>query len=38
MIYSYFPGCSAESTARDMHESTLEVAKALGIKLVEHSP
>ena len=35
MIYSYFPGCSAESTARDMHESTLEVAKALGIKLVE---
>ena len=35
MIYSYFPGCSAESTARDMHESTLEVAKALGLQLVE---
>lgn len=35
MIYSYFPGCSAESTARDMHESTLEVAKALGIQLIE---
>jgi heterodisulfide reductase subunit B len=35
MIYSYFPGCSAESTARDMHESTLEVAKVLGIQLIE---
>ena len=35
MKYSYFPGCSAESTARDMHESTLEVAKALGIELIE---
>ena len=35
MKYGYFPGCSSDSTARDMHESTLEVAKALGIELVE---
>ena len=35
MRYAYFPGCSAESTARDMHQSTLAVARALGIDLVE---
>jgi len=35
MKYAYFPGCSAESTARDMHQSTLAVAEALGIELVE---
>ena len=35
MKYAYFPGCSAESTARDMHQSTLAVARALGIELVE---
>lgn len=35
MKYAYFPGCSAESTARDMHQSTIEVAKALGIELIE---
>ena len=35
MRYAYFPGCSAESTARDMHQSTLAVAQALGIDLVE---
>lgn len=35
MKYGYFPGCSAESTARDMHESTIEVANALGIELIE---
>jgi heterodisulfide reductase subunit B len=35
MKYAYFPGCSAESTARDMHQSTLAVAEALGIQLVE---
>jgi heterodisulfide reductase subunit B len=35
MKYGYFPGCSAESTARDMHESTLAVAEALGIELIE---
>jgi heterodisulfide reductase subunit B len=35
MRFGYFPGCSAESTARDMHESTMAVSKALGIELVE---
>ena len=35
MRYAYFPGCSAESTARDMHASTTAVARALGIELVE---
>lgn len=35
MKYAYFPGCTAESTARDMNESTLAVAKALDIELVE---
>ncbi len=35
MKYAYYPGCSAHSTARDMHESSLAVAKALGIELTE---
>lgn len=35
MKYAYYPGCSAHSTARDMHESCLAVAKALGIELDE---
>lgn len=35
MKYAYYPGCTAESTAREMHESTLAVAKALKIELVE---
>jgi heterodisulfide reductase subunit B len=35
MRYAYYPGCSAESTARDMHQSTLAVARALEIDLVE---
>jgi heterodisulfide reductase subunit B2 len=35
MKYSYYPGCSAHSTARDMHESASVVAQALGIDLVE---
>jgi heterodisulfide reductase subunit B len=35
MKYAYYPGCSAHSTARDMHESCLETAKALGIELNE---
>ncbi len=35
MKYAYYPGCSAHSTARDMHESSLAVAKALGIALDE---
>ena len=34
MKYAYYPGCSAESTARDQHMSILEVCKALGIELV----
>jgi heterodisulfide reductase subunit B2 len=35
MKYAYYPGCSAESTARDMHQSTLAVAKTLGIEMIE---
>ncbi|MCF7975736.1 MAG: CoB--CoM heterodisulfide reductase iron-sulfur subunit B family protein [Phycisphaerae bacterium] len=35
MKLAYFPGCSAESTARDMHMSSLAVAQALGIELIE---
>ena len=35
MKYAYYPGCSAHSTARDMHESCLAVARALGIELAE---
>ncbi len=35
MRYAYYPGCSAESTARDQHSSVMAVAEALGIKLVE---
>jgi heterodisulfide reductase subunit B len=35
MKYAYYPGCSAESTARDMHLSTMAVARALGLELVE---
>lgn len=35
MRYAYFPGCSAESTAREMHQSTLAVARALGLDLVQ---
>jgi heterodisulfide reductase subunit B len=35
MRYAYYPGCSAESTARDMNQSTLAVTRALGIDLQE---
>lgn len=35
MKYAYFPGCSAESTARDLHQSSLAVAGALGIEMLE---
>jgi heterodisulfide reductase subunit B len=35
MKYAYYPGCSAESTARDQYMSVMEVAKALNIELVE---
>lgn len=35
MRLAYYPGCSAESTARDMHMSSLAVARELGIQLIE---
>jgi len=35
MKYAYFPGCSAESTARDLHLSAMEVAGVLGIEMIE---
>ncbi len=35
MRYAYYPGCSAESTARDQYTSTMAVAAALGFDFVE---
>jgi heterodisulfide reductase subunit B2 len=35
MKYAYFPGCSAESTARDMNSSTYAIARALGLDFEE---
>jgi heterodisulfide reductase subunit B len=35
MKYAYYPGCSAESTARDQYMSINEVSKTLGIELVQ---
>ena len=35
MKYAYYPGCSAESTARDQYMSVNEVSKALDIELIE---
>lgn len=35
MKYSFFPGCSLESTASDFQASALAVAKALGVRLEE---
>jgi heterodisulfide reductase subunit B len=35
MRYSYFPGCSLEKNAHAYHQSTLAVAKPLGLELVE---
>lgn len=35
MKYSFFPGCSMESTASDFRMSTCAVAKALGVELDE---
>ena len=35
MKYAYYPGCSAESTARDLNVSALAVVKALGIEFEE---
>jgi heterodisulfide reductase subunit B len=35
MRYAYYPGCSLEATGRPYEESVREVAKMLGIELVE---
>jgi heterodisulfide reductase subunit B2 len=35
MRYAYYPGCSLEATGRPYEESVQEVAKVLGIELVE---
>ncbi|MHC4863359.1 MAG: CoB--CoM heterodisulfide reductase iron-sulfur subunit B family protein [Planctomycetota bacterium] len=35
MKYAYYPGCSLEGTAVDYSESTLALAEALGVELVE---
>ncbi|MDO8663136.1 MAG: CoB--CoM heterodisulfide reductase iron-sulfur subunit B family protein [Candidatus Omnitrophota bacterium] len=35
MKYAYYPGCSLHSTAKEYDLSTREVAKALGIELIE---
>ncbi|MFH2066870.1 MAG: CoB--CoM heterodisulfide reductase iron-sulfur subunit B family protein [Pseudomonadota bacterium] len=35
MKYAYYPGCSAESSARDQHSSSIAVARALGIDFLE---
>jgi heterodisulfide reductase subunit B len=35
MKYAYYPGCSAESTARDMNKSALAVVRALGMDFEE---
>jgi heterodisulfide reductase subunit B2 len=35
MKYAYYPGCSADSTARDQYMSVNEVALALNIELIE---
>ncbi len=35
MKYAYFPGCSLHSTAKEYDLSTQEVARALGIELLE---
>ena len=35
MRYAYYPGCSAASTAGDLHASSVAVARKLGIELIE---
>lgn len=35
MRYAYYPGCSLKGTAIDYHDSTMALAKCLGIDLVE---
>jgi len=37
MPVSYYPGCSLEGTAREYGESTLDIARVLGIELMELS-
>lgn len=36
MRYAYFPGCSAQSTCKELNVSTHRVAKALGLELTEY--
>jgi succinate dehydrogenase / fumarate reductase cytochrome b subunit len=33
--YAYFPGCVAQGACRELHQSTVALAQALGIELVE---
>ena len=35
MKFTYYPGCTQETTAREYHESVLEVCPVLGIELTE---
>jgi len=35
MKYGYYPGCSMEKNARSYHDSTMAIAKSLGIEFVE---
>ena len=35
MSYVFYPGCSLEGTAKDFHQSTMAVAKALGLSMPE---
>lgn len=35
MSYVFYPGCSLEGTAKDFHQSTVAVAKALGVNMPE---
>lgn len=35
MSYVFYPGCSLEGTAKDFHQSTVAVAKALGVSMPE---
>jgi heterodisulfide reductase subunit B len=35
MRYAYYPGCASESTARDLHASSIAVAEAVGMDFIE---
>ena len=35
MKFAYYPGCSARSTCRELHQATHKVAAALGLELVQ---